>query len=274
MTATLAQLIALTTFGNAYLQGKPLPEGFFPGNKAFSFCRSVDFSEFRRLFFFSKAKEKMVAATPGAWMAYLEKQECRKLRLYYQPSKEQGMAKDHQLAAFVGGGGNWMIEAVYSKTSIYWNNRWMVTHPDDPQQQIWTVNYGAFIQRQPITDQQVPHSQAHEQLQQALRQIHDFAHRCGEGNWAAVFAGALAALEQPPPVNDDFLGSVLPQGEYPQAARQLLAAARRAYVFGGMGSWNDISFGDTAGQEAYDQLSEALYSAITNAVISAVNTGS
>ncbi len=46
MTGTLAQLIALTAYGNAYLTTGNLPDDFYPSNTTFQFCKTVDFVAF------------------------------------------------------------------------------------------------------------------------------------------------------------------------------------------------------------------------------------
>lgn len=66
MTGPLAQLIALTAYGNDYLMTGNLLD-FYPSNTTFQFCNSVDFVASKKpLFFsnFSKPKEAIVAATP------------------------------------------------------------------------------------------------------------------------------------------------------------------------------------------------------------------
>ncbi|MCC6989411.1 MAG: hypothetical protein IT181_10455 [Acidobacteria bacterium] len=53
---------------------------------------------------------------------------------------------------------------------------------------------------------------------------------------------------------------------------RLLAAARAAWVFGGMGSWNDQGFeGETQAQ--YEQLSDDLYRLLNTAIVTAANAG-
>ena len=52
-------------------------------------------------------------------------------------------------------------------------------------------------------------------------------------------------------------------------ARRVLAAARRAWVFGGMGWWNDVSFEDDALLKDYESVSVDLYSAVVDAIAAA-----
>jgi hypothetical protein len=50
----------------------------------------------------------------------------------------------------------------------------------------------------------------------------------------------------------------------------MLDAAQSAWVFGGMGSWNDMSF-DGEEQREYEEVSEQLFTAVNNAICVATN---
>jgi hypothetical protein len=89
MTGTLAQLIGLTTYGNAYLMKGNLPNDFYPSNTIFQFCKTVDFITIKKVYFISKLKEAVVADNPLKWFLMLKKDGCKKLRLYFQNSKDQ-----------------------------------------------------------------------------------------------------------------------------------------------------------------------------------------
>ncbi len=141
MTGELAQIIALASHGNEYLTTGELPNDFYPSNSTFKFCKKVDFIELKKSFFSSKRKDKMIADTPTFWFETLRKSGCRKLRLYFQPSADQSIAKDHRLAGLVGGGGTWLIEAVYPDYSDYWTSQWEVKDENDPDDEIWHVIY-------------------------------------------------------------------------------------------------------------------------------------
>lgn len=87
-------------------------------------------------------------------------------------------------------------------------------------------------------------------------------------NWQAVFDGALQALDsaEPPPSDS------LPDTGFGLEARQLMASATRAYVFGGMGSWNDLGWEDAARNAEYNRVSGALYAAVKSAIGAASNS--
>jgi hypothetical protein len=54
-------------------------------------------------------------------------------------------------------------------------------------------------------------------------------------------------------------------------AKQLLGAAQHGWVFGAMGSWNDIGFQGQDGEE-YLQVSDQLYDLLNRAICAAVNS--
>ncbi|HEB65292.1 MAG TPA: hypothetical protein ENJ02_07105 [Chloroflexi bacterium] len=66
---------------------------------------------------------------------------------------------------------------------------------------------------------------------------------------------------------------MLPSSGFPLEARQLLAAAAQAYVFGGMSSWNDLALpNDPEIIKEYEEISTELYEAIQFAILAASNS--
>lgn len=70
MTGTLAQIIALTAFGNDFLKNGTISTDFNTTNTTFQFCNKVNFREFKKQFFFSKPKENVIADNPTEWFQY------------------------------------------------------------------------------------------------------------------------------------------------------------------------------------------------------------
>lgn len=272
MTGNLSQIVTLTTFGNDYLKNGKLPVDFYPNNTSFQFCNKVDFREFKSTFFFKKLKEIVIAENPNEWFKYLKRDGCKKLRLYFQSSKDQSMAKDHKLAGMVGGGGTWLIEAVYDTYSNGWANRWSVTKQDDPDHKIWTVNYGMTVKKLPTIDLQIDQTEIKLKLKQTLTEIADFALKHNLKTWRDLFVNAKSNLEsdtwEEPPYHKNFI----PLENYSTIAKQILFSANSAWVFGGMGSWNDLSFKNEEDNNLYEKLSEQLYSQVNEAIISVTNS--
>lgn len=64
---------------------------------------------------------------------------------------------------------------------------------------------------------------------------------------------------------------LVPEGLLSLSARQILAACQAAWVFGGMGSWNDLAF-DGQEQSRYRGLSNELFALLNMAICASVNS--
>ena len=88
--------------------------------------------------------------------------------------------------------------------------------------------------------------------------------------WDAVLAQARdldeATRPQPP-----FHPDMAPPGGLSPERQRLLAVATGAHVFGGVGSWNDISFEDRHTQRTYEEVSDRLLAAVIRSFSACVN---
>lgn len=271
MTGPLSQVVTLATFGNDFLFNDKLIEDF-ASNRSFKFCNTVDFRIFKKSIFGKEQKENVIANNPNEWFAYLKQTGCKKLRLYFRSSEDQSFAKDYKLAGLTGGGGTWFIEAVYGSYSNAWASRWLVTKKDDPNHNIWTVNYGQTLSNLPVADVQHPLEECREELEQTLTEIEAFALAHNLEPWAKQFTEAKRALQSDAPENFYYNKELIPLKNYSLIAKQILFAAATGWVFGAMGSWNDLGFNTAEENEKYEKLSEQLYERINRAILSSVNS--
>lgn len=271
MTGTLSQLLSLITYGNQYLKNIELPKNYYPENTAFKFCNQVNFIDLQPVEG-GKPLEQLWAAEPLAWFERLKLDGCIRLMAYYHPSEgnEQG-TPDHKLAGFIGGGGTWLIEAVYEAHSDFWAERWEVSRPDDPDQLIWAVSYGRTINGSDTIAFSPDHLLATEDLREVLLDIRDFAASHDLESWTGVFDRSLSILDGSG--QNNWYAGTISESAYPQSALRLIYAAMSAHVFGGMGSWNDLGFEEKEVQDDYDDLSYHLYDRINRALLSGVNVG-
>lgn len=260
MTAAIAQIITLTAYGNCYLKTGKLPNSFYL-NPTFDSCNTTNFIESK------KPEQNNIAHHPGEWFIYLKENGCKELRLYFMHSKDQLIAKDHQLAGFVCNGGGWLIEAAYDTYSDYWNNEWEVTDAEAPDNKIWSVNYIRIATQQKSTKQQYDVTATKNKFEKVLADITTFATAHKLTNWAQLFTEAKEVLNNEQPGSN-----YLPEKNYSITAKQLVYAASAAWVFGGMGSWNDLGFSSTKDNAQYNKLSEQLYDIINEAIVAAVNS--
>lgn len=271
MTGTLAQQLSLISYGNHYLRTGELPADYYPHNPAFKFCNRVAFYHLVEGTGQAPPTEAPAAPDPIAWLRLLRQQGCRRLSLCYRPSAGNALSTpDYQLAGFVGGGGQWLVEADAGATSDYWAGRWEATQPRHPDQLIWGVSYVRVAAE--LLPALVPRPLAPLRglLAHSLAGIQAFATTQKLASWAGIFGRALATLDSPAPAQG-FYETLLVPAEHPLAARQLIFAASAAWVFGGMGSWNDLGFEDAATQQRYEELSAQLYAQVNNAIVAGIN---
>lgn len=271
MTGTIAQAVAITIHGNSILQRRLALEGdeFQERNSTFKFCESVNFIE--HLSDPSKGNETLYAANVRDWFERLGREGAVGFRLSYGASGERTVP-DRKLAGFVGGGGQWLIEARGPGSSDFWQPRWQIGNRGSRDRRIWRVFYDRVLSKMPLTEVRPENLQPLRlELKQCLEQIAQFARAQKLELFAQAFESGIARLESPDPLADAGYPDIAPPGFLSPAANQLLGCAQDAWVFGGMGSWNDLGFEGEV-QARYDQLSEQLYQLLNRVIVAAANS--
>jgi hypothetical protein len=277
MQGTIAQVIALTTYGNAFVVGAPAFDvsSFYPTSSIFISCEYVRFVYLRQKG--DTWEEVAYADDPPAWFARLKKDGVYAIRLIYGPAEGKKLGDkqiaDRMLVGFVGGGGRWLIETISPNGSDFWEARWEVGDQNRADSRIWRVTYGRIASNQPTLERQV--IDTHElksRLASSLAAIGNFARMRKFKGFARAFDAGLAQLNAQDPYKSARRSNLVPDQEaLPLVAAQLLGAAQAAWVFGGMGSWNDLWVeGDD--QSLYEQLSEDLYHLLNDAIAAAANS--
>lgn len=267
MNGTIAQYVALTCYANAYLNGVKFST-FFPGHSTCQFCREVRFVARGRTLL-GKPAEKEIAATPDGWFEALKAQCVRQLCLGHQAGNQPGFA-DRMLTGLVGGGGTWYMEAQHpGGRSQVWLSNWEVIAPQADDRRIWQVTYDRSPERAAILRPEDNLDDVTRRLLYALQTLHTFSERVGTTAFSACFSRAIEALS-----GGAFSGyhrNLAPPGVLSNQAEVLLDAAQSAWVFGGMGSWNDLGF-QGEDQLVYERLSEQLYRALIAAICAGANS--
>jgi hypothetical protein len=263
-----AQLVAIACHGNAALRGVAHPR-FFPDNSTCQFCERVDFVD-RRRGLIGRVKEHAVASMPDDWFGVLSDEGTLGLQVAYGSSGDQRLG-DRLTAGLVGGGGQWSITTVSpAARSGIWMARWEVWNRQAPENRIWRVTYGKVGETAsrmvPTRTDVAPHA---DRLRQALAAIAPFAREHDCAVFADCFEGALRILETGNGP-DVYHKDLAPPGILPSAANVVLAACQKAWVFGGMGSWNDLGFEGEA-QAEYERASDSLFQAVNAAIVAAAN---
>jgi hypothetical protein len=267
MVGTLSQLVTLVSYGNAYLRGREI--GSLSSNSEFQFCNTVEF-------LFPKPAgswfgKELLVGSPLKWLETLKDRKCTRLKLSHFPTPNPE-APDHMLAAFVGGGGQSLIEAAFDSNSDYWAGKWEVTNQKAPDRKIWRVTYNVVAKNSKSTSNAAIDLQGlRNRLEKTLLEIRDFAQKHKVDNFAAIFQNGIDCLNSASVTEKSYHKDLVPDGWYSLEAEQLLTAASNAWVFGGMGSWNDLGF-EGADNKIYENLSAKLYSTINESIVAAVNS--
>jgi len=179
-----------------------------------------------------------------------------------------GSLAPHIAVAFAGGTREAIAVSRDGENSL-WVPMWSAV-ARYPETKIWSVQYSRALAR--ATPASLSIREAKDRLERAVRETAEFAFAQGLSVWGETFERAAGSLESAQPVAP-YHPDILPPGGYSLAARRLLAAAVGAFVFGGMGSWNDITVADPEARARYEPLTRELYAAVMDGLIAAVNQG-
>jgi hypothetical protein len=276
MTGDIAKAITLTTYGTAFLRDNYDISGLTLEHPSFIFTKKVEFHFFKKRFF-GKPTWHLYADNPINWLKKLKQEGCKEIRLVFEPDNHHSLngesIPDHKLAGFVGGGGYRFIQTVFSSHSDFWQSREEVTDKDAPDNKIWTVTYGRILTKQRTLEKRTYEiNKIRQRLKSKLTEISAFAKKENEIFWAEWFDKALNLLNHPNPYVNDQGKSIVPTDKMGNEIIQLLAGARSAWCFGGMGSWNDIGFNDKDTQATYDKLTAELYDIVNESYLAVANS--
>lgn len=268
MNGPIAQITSLTAYTNAFLFGKE-PFSFNLSNSTAQFCEKIRYIDWVKKIF--KHGERMIAQNPDEWAEFFKNSGIESLWLHYVPSQNADI-KDRYSVGFVGGGGRWLIEANYGSNSDYWEARWEVGNREAQNKRIWVVIYGR-ISRNDIKRQFKPDSlmMVSQKLEQNLKDAKVFTEKHDIKYFGECFDKALKCLYSEEPLELVYHKDLLPKSFQNLKVHQILSSCQAAWVFGGMGSWNDMGF-DGEEQELYEKISDNLYKTICEAIPIAVNS--
>jgi hypothetical protein len=255
----LAQLICLASYGSGWFNdGGTGPAPDLTGNSTFKYVRSTEFSRAGReailgtQAWFGELRERGIQRV---WLAQPDVLPVRSRWPYLEPHLEVAFAN----------GGHWFLLATGPAPAEVWRASWSVIEPRPADNRIWLVRYAGTL-----AEEEAPHqlelARAAAALDAALTDAREFARRAGEPDWANQFTDAIETDDDRPSYQPDLMDPAFP-GE----ARRLIAKASRAWVFGGMGSWNDLGFADDAIRAEHADISRLLFATLMQACLAAVN---
>ena len=272
MNGELAQAIALATHGTAWLRDPAarLPAALAMDSSTFQYLRSVEFTLEERRWL---GPRRLRATMPdvATWLERLRGNGIERLWLVIPAVRGHRLGSHvidaHMLAGFAGGA-EWLLQGT-GRSNELWSAAWEVGAPQAEDNRIWDVRYHGVVKARGRPPTEPPIEAAADSLRSALIDVREFAGAHDLSPWTETFGEALDALEADAP-EIPYHRDMVPVA-YPRAAQRLLVAAAQSWVFGGMGSWNDLGFEDTSAKNRYQDLSRRLYSSMLAAFVAGVN---
>ncbi len=261
MNGELAQIVTLVTYGNHILTGNDVD---LSTNATFQYLSSIKFARYKS----NKDKSgDVVAGSVSDWFAFLQSNQVSRLWNVAFAWDRPDMP-EHIAASFAGGVAR-AIQADMPDGYELWYPLWQT---GGPKEKPWDVEYRGLLFTNNHVYPSPPVAFVKGELRKAIADAVSFSHRpeVGAGFWADHFTKSLDLLESPAPMIP-YHPDMLPNTGFDLEARQVIAAAAQAYVFGGMGSWNDMGFADNDLNKEYEKITRELYETVKMSIVIASN---
>jgi len=245
--------VALVVIGNNLIAGKSI-RPFWPDSSIFRYSKECVFLD---------KDHSVIAADPNAWLERIKGFD----GLWLDYADRQKWVGDRMTVGFVGGGHRWLIGAVKDSATEIWEGGDQLGDRKAKDQKIWKSGYvrlDANWKEKRSPGRSVAELKA--VLNDTLTKIEIFARKVKVDNFADCFNEARNALTARPKADPMLADAALPDD-----AAQLWSVIGSAWVFGGMGSWNDMGFDGEDGQ-TYEALSDALFAQLNEAVAAVANS--
>ncbi len=248
MSSELIQCILLTSHGNAYLHDARRVSREMAENVAFESDRSVQFG-------LATPADGLVACRK--WFQRLKRGSVARLWLT-DSLADAGDEHAHIVEAFSNGSPRGIITESQNGDTEMWVPEWKFSRGAK-----WKVTYNCY---------QAPPLPRPEKLGPIKKRLTIAVKRAMEFNtndteyWADSFSKSLDALE-----SGRGYSRLFPSFGYSVLSRQLIAGAQYAWVFGGMGTWNDQGFENPERQRVYLEVTRELHTAVCSAIVASTN---
>jgi len=261
MKLELAQMITLTSYGNAYLANQSFALDL--NHSTTDSCKKIDFIEL--ISNGETSEEILLANNPNEWFEYLRTSNVINLKLHFPPT-----GGDRFSAHIIGGGGRWIIEAFKGDLSDLWDVRWKVNSSRD-EARIWHVTYGLSSKNYNLPIIKYPPLEYwYEALIVEITKIKKFAVKQSLVQYIDLFQNALDLIISDDPLSLIVHNDLVPPKAYDLKAKQILAACNKAWIVA-MVNWNELSFKGKIKKE-YTKISNDLYLKMCRAIMVATNS--
>ncbi len=263
MQGGMAQTIGLVLAANAAKRGLPIAR--WPDSSIYTFCNEVRFVG-RKSNSISGTGRSFDIDDPNLWLNTLPA-GMDKAQLNILPQNDQRIS-DRESVGFANGGPIFLAQIIASEVES-WCGDWQVTGDGSKGGRIWSVTY-RNVPGIPTDVHVRSKDDVRNKLKQVLNDANQFSRDHGMA-FVASFERALKSLDDDAPSAGSNLADVLPDGIMTLEHLQIFSCAAKAWVFGGMGSWNDAWF-EGGDQHVYQSLSDSLFSAIIEGLVLSTNS--
>ncbi|NHJ84460.1 MAG: hypothetical protein FK734_03310 [Asgard group archaeon] len=259
MNEEILKISSLAAYGNAFLVGgksdinQDKKPAFFEANYKFSLKLPVK----------NLKKIDIIAESPQNWFHYLKKSKVTHLMLHYQyisTSKK----KDTISTKPAGHGNQWHIIAMKDEGIDIWAPI-KITDDDKAKELFYLMEKDSDYYPGKI----IPLETTKLYLKEILTDLVNFTSNNNLDNWISVFQQAIDHLSAFN-FEEHNLETIIPIDDYSMDAKQILAASKQAWIFGGKGAWNEIRPIDN--YDLYSRLSANLYDTLCKSIVSAINS--
>jgi len=262
MNGELAQLVTLVTYGNLFLHGKEVD---LTSNSTFQYISSLKFARYKST---KETQGVEIAGSVMDWFAFLKTNHVSRL-WNVAFAWDRPDLPEHIAAAFAGSIPR-AIQVDLPGGYELWYPLWQTGGPEGKP---WHVEYRGLMFSNSHVHSAPPMGLVKQQLRKNIAEAEAFARRpqVDAGQWADCFSKSLELLNSTNPVQP-YHADMMPDTGFDLEARQVMAAAAQSYVFGGMGSWNDMGFADKDLNDEYQKVTRELYEAVKMSIVMASNS--
>jgi hypothetical protein len=261
----LALLATLAAVGGRWLRDdlRAPPPDLLRSNSSFQYVSQFTAEiQVRGLF-----RRSSTVTDPDRWLQALRADGTTDLSLVTNLAVA-GPLPPHIASAFANSGSSGLLAIGWRRPAL-WLIRWEVGDREAPDRRIWSLT-ASGSPGDGFGQPGAGLTEARGRLRTALQDIRIFAKETSElHDWAPWFAKSEALLDDRAPAAP-YHQDILPL-DASLERRQLVAAVVQAWVFGGMGSWNDGGPADPAAHRGYERVGADLHSALLFALPVAVN---
>jgi hypothetical protein len=259
MDPTVLQTSILVAYANANLQGKKAE--FLKNHPAAYHYQSLRFLD--RIPPKDVGYEKYTADNPMDWFKFLIKKKYKRLYLHYN-SRDKSLPTDPINKLCSKNDCNWVIIAEKEENYDIW------IRTESYKQGINKSIYHILVENFELPEIKILSLDTTKlYLTEIFTDLIEFTKRNKLQNWEKIFQNAKDYLSNTNS-NDLLAEGYLPEDCFSLETQQILAACDMAWVFGGMGSWNDLSSVDD--YDLYNRLTANLWDTLCKSIAAAINS--